>query len=457
MSKELKLEEVSKHSMKCEHSESGEGVEGVKDDNGDEIMKPKKCPGYAEENLDHMCGLHDDITINHPTITAVNKDESGEDENKENKTVGSSDISEPLPKMSRETFAGSRNLSFKTAVGNAEDGVFEQNQNDKQQLKANRPKSLLETFNIKFTEGNKGRRHSSWQPATIQEKGNEDQCDGGVQVKSRPVSLGAMDLDERAEHSRLTISDSLFSDEKGKRQRAKEKIRDFFRLHKELFERLMEWRRGIFRTTRVFGSTIPAIAKSDGASVPVFLTNILSQIATNPAYMSTEGLYRQNGNLATIQTLRFDIENGHLAKLEMVKNVHILTGLVKLFFRELKEPLISWSTVEELVSLTEAEGDKVMSKMEIIINKMHQSNRSSLHAVLDHLSTVADLSEENSMTAENLAIVMGPTLTWSEGEVERDTIATILVKQNSVVEFLIKNYPTLKLLKQQRESASTTE
>ena len=52
------------------------------------------------------------------------------------------------------------------------------------------------------------------------------------------------------------------------------------------------------------------------------------------------------------------------------------------------------------------------------------------------------------MTAENLAIVLGPTLFWSQGMAVSDTMATIMVRQNNVILFLINNYPKLNSLKE---------
>jgi hypothetical protein len=52
------------------------------------------------------------------------------------------------------------------------------------------------------------------------------------------------------------------------------------------------------------------------------------------------------------------------------------------------------------------------------------------------------------MNAENLAIVLGPTLTWSQGQVNRDTIAMVMFKQNNVIEFLITNYQKIKGIKE---------
>ena len=63
---------------------------------------------------------------------------------------------------------------------------------------------------------------------------------------------------------------------------------------------------------------------------------------TRPEYLSTDGVYRQSGNLSVVQRLRLQIDQGNLAVLDSVDDVHVLTGALKLFFRELQEPLIPW-------------------------------------------------------------------------------------------------------------------
>ena len=61
-----------------------------------------------------------------------------------------------------------------------------------------------------------------------------------------------------------------------------------------------------------------------------------------PEYLSTDGVYRQSGNLSVVQRLRLQIDQGNLTVLDTVDDVHVLTGALKLFFRELQEPLIPW-------------------------------------------------------------------------------------------------------------------
>ena len=65
-------------------------------------------------------------------------------------------------------------------------------------------------------------------------------------------------------------------------------------------------------------------------------------ITIRPEYLSTDGVYRQSGNLSVVQRLRLQIDQGNLAVLDSVDDVHVLTGALKLFFRELQEPLIPW-------------------------------------------------------------------------------------------------------------------
>ena len=64
-----------------------------------------------------------------------------------------------------------------------------------------------------------------------------------------------------------------------------------------------------------------------------------------PEYLTTDGVYRQSGNLSVVQRLRLQIDQGNLGVLDTVDDVHVLTGALKLFFRELQEPLVPWEVV----------------------------------------------------------------------------------------------------------------
>ena len=51
-----------------------------------------------------------------------------------------------------------------------------------------------------------------------------------------------------------------------------------------------------------------------------------------------------------VQRLRLQIDQGNLGVLDTVDDVHVLTGALKLFFRELQEPLVPWEVVYSSLS-----------------------------------------------------------------------------------------------------------
>lgn len=66
--------------------------------------------------------------------------------------------------------------------------------------------------------------------------------------------------------------------------------------------------------------------------------------------MKTDGLYRASGNLSQIQKIRLQVDQYKLDVLAQEEDVHVLAGALKLFFRELKEPLIPSTFFKEAVN-----------------------------------------------------------------------------------------------------------
>jgi hypothetical protein len=56
------------------------------------------------------------------------------------------------------------------------------------------------------------------------------------------------------------------------------------------------------------------------------------------------------------------VDHGNTAVLEAVDDVHVLTGALKLFFRELKEPLIPWDCVDRLIAVCNLPSKKAKIK-----------------------------------------------------------------------------------------------
>lgn len=99
----------------------------------------------------------------------------------------------------------------------------------------------------------------------------------------------------------------------------------------------------------MFGSTLAAICQHDQAQVPRFLIEVTRLIEERG--LDVDGLYRVSGNQSAVQRIRCQVDQGtefsrllrnRLDRYDTLRNeedVHVLTGAVKLFFRELSDPL----------------------------------------------------------------------------------------------------------------------
>ena len=221
------------------------------------------------------------------------------------------------------------------------------------------------------------------------------------------------------------------------KSRIREKLRRFF-MRRPNVEELMK--RGIIKNEPVFGTTLQLLAKSDQCEIPVFVRKCISVIESKPEYLKTDGVYRQSGNLSVVQKIRLQIDQGNFSVLETVDDVHVLTGALKLFFRELKEPLIPWEAVEKLLPAINLPSKKGKLKtIKEIITKMSGTHHATLFFLLKHLEKVTNFKDVNRMAAANLAIVFGPTLMWPPTHLTTTNMALNMMQQNMIVEALITN------------------
>ncbi|KAL8600586.1 hypothetical protein ACOMHN_062457 [Nucella lapillus] len=192
----------------------------------------------------------------------------------------------------------------------------------------------------------------------------------------------------------------------------------------------------------VFGSTLQSLCEKDKSPVPNFVLECIS--AVEGKGLDHDGLYRISGNLAEIQRLRYVVDKDDDHNLsEEQWDIHTLTGALKLFFRELKEPLFPFKCMDKFLSASKKEirKDKLKAFKEALPS-LPKCNYETLRVVLQHLKNVVQHSAENRMQTQNVAIVFGPTLMWLE-EGDFSNMAILSVYQSKVVEFLLLEYDNL--------------
>ncbi|KAM9287691.1 rho GTPase-activating protein 12 isoform 4-T4 [Cariama cristata] len=153
--------------------------------------------------------------------------------------------------------------------------------------------------------------------------------------------------------------------------------------------------------------------------------------------LDIDGLYRVSGNLAVIQKLRFAVNHDEKLDLNDSKweDIHVITGALKMFFRELPEPLFTYNHFNDFVNAIKQEPRQRVHAVKDLIKQLPKPNQDTMQVLFRHLKRVVENGEKNRMTYQSVAIVFGPTLL--KPEKETGNIAVHTVYQNQIVELIL--------------------
>ncbi|XP_051769816.1 rho GTPase-activating protein 12b isoform X5 [Ctenopharyngodon idella] len=193
---------------------------------------------------------------------------------------------------------------------------------------------------------------------------------------------------------------------------------------------------------QVFGCSLTALCQREGTSVPNFVKMCIEHVESTG--LSVDGLYRVSGNLAVIQKLRFAVNHDEKVNLEDSKweDIHVTTGALKMFFRELPEPLFTYTSFNDFVeAIKHSDYKQRVQSIKDLIKQLPKPNQETMKVLFKHLKRVIDHGEVNRMTTQSVAIVFGPTLL--RPEIETGNMAVHMVYQNQIVELILLEYENI--------------
>ncbi|XP_008111401.2 rho GTPase-activating protein 27 isoform X1 [Anolis carolinensis] len=187
---------------------------------------------------------------------------------------------------------------------------------------------------------------------------------------------------------------------------------------------------------QVFGCALQVLCDREKSTVPQFVKQCIT--AVEKRGLDIDGLYRISGNLATIQKLRYKVDRDERLDLDDGRwdDVHVITGALKLFFRELPEPLFPFSHFDKFIAAIKiTDPSKRTHRLRELVNSLPPANHNTMRALFQHLCRVIEYREENRMSIQSIAIVFGPTLL--KPEVEEGNMTMHMVFQNQIVEQIL--------------------
>ncbi|KAL3118680.1 hypothetical protein niasHT_006508 [Heterodera trifolii] len=156
-----------------------------------------------------------------------------------------------------------------------------------------------------------------------------------------------------------------------------------------------------------------------GDLAPVLPPRIPGQIircvhALEQGFLDTVGLYRVPGCDSEVNKLKDQFNSKFVPKLDQI-DPETITGYIKKFLRDCREPLIPLSSYREFLKAA-IEGD--VAQLKTSIDELPMPHRDTLAFLCAHWQRVAMHSNENQMPLSNLAKVLGPTVVGTNSRLQ---------------------------------------
>ncbi|CAB3374023.1 Hypothetical predicted protein [Cloeon dipterum] len=209
--------------------------------------------------------------------------------------------------------------------------------------------------------------------------------------------------------------------------------------HRKCYHRAKENCGGVdpahFSNGKVFGVPLLRLITGD-IKVPIVVDRLINTIEMYGIY--TEGIYRKSGVNSKVRELKANIEQD-LDKVNLESyQVHVLAAVLKSFFREMPEPLLTYEHYEDFIRAASVT-DPVERVKTIfhIIKDIPQANYDLTERLIFHLARVAQHEDVNRMTASSLAIVFAPCILRTNKVLQAQDSLNDISKQTLCVETII--------------------
>ncbi|XP_058552952.1 rho GTPase-activating protein 22 isoform X4 [Neofelis nebulosa] len=159
--------------------------------------------------------------------------------------------------------------------------------------------------------------------------------------------------------------------------------------------------------------------------------------------LTEEGLFRMPGQANLVRDLQDSFDCGEKPLFDSTTDVHTVASLLKLYLRELPEPVVPFARYEDFLScaqlLTKDEGEGTL-ELAKQVSSLPLANYNLLRYICKFLDEVQSHSNVNKMSVQNLATVFGPNIlrpqledpvTIMEGTSLVQHLMTVLIRKHS--------------------------
>ncbi|XP_051537329.1 rho GTPase-activating protein 22-like isoform X2 [Myxocyprinus asiaticus] len=157
------------------------------------------------------------------------------------------------------------------------------------------------------------------------------------------------------------------------------------------------------------------------------------------------GLFRQPGQATLVKELQEAFDAGEKPTFDSITDVQTVASLLKLYLRELPEPLVPFSRYEEFLVCGKripSDREQGLQELRILLHELPVANFNLLKYICQFLNDVQSYSNINKMSIQNLATVFGPNILRPKAEDPESIIGGAAVVQQLMSE-LIREHSSL--------------
>ncbi|XP_052386496.1 rho GTPase-activating protein 11A isoform X2 [Carassius gibelio] len=162
-------------------------------------------------------------------------------------------------------------------------------------------------------------------------------------------------------------------------------------------------------TVKVFGVALEALPHChvlDYGDVPCFIADVCTSLLE---HLDTEGLFRKSGSVVRVKSLRARLEQGEDC-LSTALPLDV-AGLLKQFFRELPEPVLTPDLHSAFLKAQELPTDEERTSATVLLScVLPDRNLNTLRYFFSFLKSVSQRCAENKMDSSNLSVIFAPNL-----------------------------------------------
>ncbi|PPQ79686.1 hypothetical protein CVT25_003260 [Psilocybe cyanescens] len=193
-----------------------------------------------------------------------------------------------------------------------------------------------------------------------------------------------------------------------------------------------------------FGVDLAEQMLRDNVEVPAIMAKCCEAIEKHG--IQSQGIYRVSGMTSKVASLRQklekDLEAVDLDAPEWSGDINNVASVLKMWLRELPDPLLTNSLHQGFIEAAKIENDRLRHiRLHERVNELPDPNYATLKYFLGHLHRVNQHSADNSMSMQNLAIVFGPTLFGQHASINgQGGVMADQSFQNMAIETILNHY-----------------